>query len=222
MPERFDVAHVEGGRRFGAWLAPTIYAARALHADLVPAAGPIIVVSNHSGFLDGPLVFCLCPRPLHFLVKRAYFASVWGAILRQVGQIPITQDSGDREALQAARSVLAQGGAVGVFPEGTRGSGTVQSAHHGAAWLAIQSGAVIVPAATLGTRGTGGARESWPKPRAPLRVVFGEPFRVDNVSGSGRERLRQATELLRVRLAAHVDAAVVETGMTLPADDAAV
>lgn len=214
----FDLAHAEGGRRLGAVLVRIGYAARALHSELVPAQGPVVLVSNHTGFLDGPVVFCLTPRPVHFLVKRSYFASLWGVVLRGVGQIPITQHSGDREALQAARSVLSQGGCIGVFPEGTRGSGSVTSAQQGAAWLALQAGATIVPAATLGTRGTGSGRESWPKPRGVIRVVFGEPFTLDDIEGTGRVRLAGATERIRERLAAHVQSAVAETGLPLPED----
>lgn len=214
----FDPAHVAGGRRLGSVLARVAYDARALDRSNVPSHGPVVIVSNHTGFLDGPMVFCLAPRPVHFLVKRSYFTSVWGVVLRGVGQIPITQHTGDRQALQAAQSVLSGGGCVGVFPEGTRGSGSVQTAQQGAAWLAVQSGAMIVPTATLGTRGTGSGRESWPRPRGTIRVVFGEPFGVIDIPGTGRERLRVATELIRTRLADQVHDAVRRTGLPLPQD----
>lgn len=203
------------GRRLGWVLAHLIYDGRALHTNRIPRSGPVIVVSNHSAFLDGPVVFCLAPRTLHFLVKRSYFTSAWGALLRAMGQIPIDQHSADRQSLMAARAALRRGGAVGIFPEGTRGSGSVQEAQQGAAWLALQTGALIVPAATLGTRVASG-KEGWPKPRGTLRVVFGESFAVHPPEGAkGRERLAAATEQLRSRLAAHVQAAVGETGMSL-------
>ncbi len=210
------------GRRLGWFLAHAIYESRAMHAERIPKSGPVIIVSNHSAFLDGPIVFCLAPRTLHFLVKRAYFSSAWGVILRTMGQIPIDQHTADRRSLMAARSALRRGDAVGIFPEGTRGGGgSVEQAEQGAAWLALQTGALIVPAATLGTRGDAASKEAWPKPRERIRVVFGEPFALHTPEGlKGRDRLAHATEALRVRLAAHVRAAAGETGMALPGIEA--
>lgn len=206
----------EACRRVGVGLAHILYDVRTLHADRMPTEGPVIVVSNHVGFLDGPLVFILTPRPLRFLVKRTYFASLWGFFLRITGQIPIDQHSADREALAAARETLTAGGGVGIFPEGTRGSGAVETAQQGAAFLAQATGARIVPVAVLGTKGSGG-RDSWPKLRGSLRVVIGEPFALPKHRGvPGRERLRLSTEELRSRLASHVDEATRETGLTLP------
>lgn len=207
------------GRRLGRVVAPTLYAVRREGTGLVPAGGPLVVVSNHSGFLDGPLIYCTFPRPVHFLVKRSYFASRFGPILRRVGQIPIEQSTGDREALAAARQVLARGGVVGVFPEGTRGAGVVEKAQQGAAFLALQSDAAVLPVACLGTRTAGAGRDAWPRPRSRLAVVFGEPFRLsDDDGGPGRERLRRATEALRSGLVEHVHAAVEQTGLPLPGD----
>ncbi len=225
-PENWDptLAPLAGpGRRLGWFLVHLIYEGKALHSERIPKTGPVIIVSNHSAFLDGPVVFCLAPRTLHFLVKRAYFSSAWGVILRTMGQIPIDQHTADRRSLMAARSALRRGDAVGIFPEGTRGSGgSVEQAQQGAAWLALQTGALIVPAATLGTRGDAASKESWPAPRAKVRVVFGEPFALHTPKGlTGRDRLAHATETLRTRLAAHVRAAAGETGMAPPGVEAA-
>nr|WP_279672309.1 lysophospholipid acyltransferase family protein [Flexivirga meconopsidis] len=187
-----------------------------MHADRMPRTGAVVAVSNHVGFVDGPLVFIFAPRRLRFLVKRSYFTSAWGALLRGTGQIPIDQNNADRQALATAREVLASGEAVGIFPEGTRGTGSVETAQQGAAWLAQQTGALLVPVAVLGTAGTG-ERDSWPKLRSQVRLVIGEPFPLSERPGiPGRERLRLATEELREKLAAHVAAAQAETGLRLP------
>ncbi|MBO1766342.1 lysophospholipid acyltransferase family protein [Allobranchiibius sp. GilTou73] len=205
------------GRLFGAALVRVVYSASAVHAGRMPRTGSVIVVSNHTGFLDGPVIFCLSPRTVRFLVKHTYFTSAWGAVLSRTGQIPIRQNTGDRVALAAAKDLLGQGGALGVFPEGTRGSGSVRDAQQGAAWLALQSGAPVIPVATLGTWRAGGTKDSWPLPRARVRVVFGEPFHVEtDPDVTGRERLRLATALIRERLATHVLESLAETGMTLP------
>lgn len=172
----------------------------------VPVDGPVVVVANHIGVIDGPLAASLVPRPAHFLVKRAYFVGPLGALLRRLGQIPVTQRSADREAMTAARGVLAAGGVVGVFPEGTRGDGSVQAVHQGAAFLALGADAQIVPVRLVGTAGR--TRGRWPRLRSRLQVTFGPAFRLGDaeaVAGAtGRARLAAATEELRARLADHV------------------
>lgn len=186
-------------------------------ANLVPRTGPVILVANHTGFLDGPFVFTISPRPVHFLVKQETFSGLFGLVLRGVGQIPVDRTVGDRTALGRARAVLGAGGVVGLFPEGTRGRGDVSEVHQGATWLALASGAPIVPVACLGTRYAGQGRNALPRPGSRLVAVFGEPvtLTVDRRL-PGRDRLRAATESLRVSLADHVRTSTELAGLGLP------
>jgi 1-acyl-sn-glycerol-3-phosphate acyltransferase len=95
--------------------------------------------------------------------------------------------------------VLRGGGVVGVFPEGTRGSGEVAAAEHGAAWLARTSGATVLPVVARGTRRPEGSGRRW-RPR--VDVVVGEPVPIP--AGGGRAGLAAATETLRTELAGMV------------------
>jgi 1-acyl-sn-glycerol-3-phosphate acyltransferase len=202
------------GRPVGQAIFHTLYRGRALHGERVPGTGPVILVANHAAFLDGPLVFSLSPRPVNFLVKQEAFAGPFGLLIRAVGQIPIDRGIGDRAALGSAAAVLERGGAVGIFPEGNRRGGEVQQVNQGAAWVALRTGARIVPVAVLGTRVEGRSADVWPRPRSLLTVDFGEPFDlVADPSAPGRERLRLATEHLRETLAAHVRRARVDNGV---------
>jgi len=203
------------GQRVGQVIFHTLYRGRALHSERVPDVGPVLLVANHDAFLDGPFVFSLAPRPVNFLVKREAFAGFFGWVVRTVGQIPIDRSMGDRGALTTALTVLERGGAVGVFPEGTRRDGDVEQVNQGAAWIAMRSGAQVVPVAVLGTRVAGRSADSWPRPRTELTVDFGEPFSlVADLSLPGRDRLRQASEQLRHSLASHVRLARVENGLS--------
>ncbi|MCZ2403479.1 1-acyl-sn-glycerol-3-phosphate acyltransferase [Paenarthrobacter sp. Z7-10] len=185
----------------------------------VPAYGPLIFAANHLSYLDGPVMVGAAPRYMHVLVKREMFVGFLGRVLRASGQIPVDR-SGDRRALLRAMAVLKRGGCVGILPEGKRGSGNAESVNSGVAWLALNSGAAVVPVAILGTRITGDHRNKIPAPGRRLQVVFGTPLTIGREPAvSGRVSMDRAAEQIRLRLAAHVQAAIATTGQQLPADE---
>jgi 1-acyl-sn-glycerol-3-phosphate acyltransferase len=166
--------------------------------------------------LDGPLVFGLAPRPVHFLVKSELFHGPVGWVLDHCSQIPIDRSQADRRALRLALAVLGRGGVVGVFPEGSRGLGDVASVHAGITWLALSSGAPVVPIACLGTRRPGAAVGRPPAPGQRVAVVFGAPIRLAAEPGLPRREVsRRETERLRRLLAAHVVASSRRTGIPM-------
>jgi 1-acyl-sn-glycerol-3-phosphate acyltransferase len=113
--------------------------------------------------------------------------------------------------------MLEEGRVVGIFPEGTRGAGDASSVRAGVAWLAVNSGAPVVPAACLGTRLPGDSRSHVPGPRSKLHVVFGDPITLDTAVGtSRRDRMNSAMERIGAGLSAHVRHAVDLTGVPLP------
>jgi 1-acyl-sn-glycerol-3-phosphate acyltransferase len=187
--------------------------------ELVPLTGPVLFVGNHVGFLDGPMLPAHAPRPTSVLVKREMFRGLLGRFLTFIGHIPVTRNSGDRSALLAAVAILQAGGAVGIFPEGTRGRGDVASVQQGAAWLALPGGARVVPVAVLGTRATGATTSSIPRLRSRMVVAFGAPVELVAATGlTGRERLVVATEQVRAALASQVAQAQERHQVFLPDD----
>lgn len=202
----------------GRFLAHVVWDTRVLGAENVPRTGAVIIAANHIGVVDGPVVHGAVPRGTHILVKDEMFTGPVGMVLRAAGQIPVDR-TGGRPALAAALGVLRRGGAVGIFPEGVRGRGDASSSRAGVAWLAVNSGAPVVPAAVLGTRRTGESVGRVPGPRRRLVVAFGEPVLLGREPGtSGRQAVADANELLRVRLAEHVEEVSARTGIPLPED----
>lgn len=187
-----------GLRRFARGVGGTVlrisYRIRVRHGERFPVAGPVVLVSNHSSLADGPVLFGTLSRGAVFLIKRELFRGPLGWALGKLGHIPVRRGSPDRQSLSAALRVLRSDGVIGVFPEGTRG-GSVDSAQHGAAWLARSTGALLLPVACRGTaRGTG----RLPRFRPRVDVLVGRPLRLPEVKG--RAGLAAATERVRTEL----------------------
>ena len=159
----------------------------------IPAEGPVLIVANHSSLLDPPIVGGMCPRQLTFLAKAELFRIPgFGGFIRRLGAQPLRREGADPSALRTARRVLAEGKALLVFPEGTRGEeGTLREPKPGAALLAVQSGATVVPAYVSGTG------RAWPRGRRlprPVKVVvtFGAPLRFTRATGADRKAQYEA------------------------------
>jgi len=186
-------------------------------ADHFPVTGPVVVAANHIGFLDGPLMAILGPRPVHALTKREMFVGSMGRFLRASGQIPIWRSEPDPLAVRIALRVLRDGGVVGVFPEGTRGAGRMSRAEGGAAYLAIATGAAVVPLSVLGTRDVGGSLNSVPGPGTRMVLTYGTPLTFSRHGWPRRrDEVRDATSQIRQALLATMREAEAATGLHLP------
>lgn len=182
----------------------------------VPPTGAVIFVANHIGFLDGPLMAIVGPRPVHALTKRELFAGPMGAFLRFSGQVPVDRFTIDPHAVRQALRVLRDGGAVGMFPETTRGAGDMARVAGGAAYLALVTGAPLVPTAFLGTRRAGSARTFAPR-GSRVVMAYAEPRDVAARPWPRRpDQVHELTEEIRGAVLDLVGQTERATGMSLP------
>ena len=137
----------------------------------VPPRGGLIVASNHISYGDPPLIGVAAVRELHFLAKEELFRPpVFGPLIRRFNAIPIRRGMADLSGLTKAMDVLKSGGALIVFPEGSRmRDGELHPARPGVGMLAVNSDAAIVPCFISGSDRYGG----WLFRRTKLRVTFG-------------------------------------------------
>ncbi len=147
--------------------------------DRVPKKGPVVIVPNHKSFWDPFFVAMVIRRPVHFMGKAEHFDGPLARAFLSLGAFPVKRGESDEEALETARAILRRGDALALFPEGTRvrdeGLGTPK---RGAARLAIEAGAPLVPATITGTE-----KRRWPLPRR-VRIAFGEPVSVEGLTAT--------------------------------------
>lgn len=198
---------VTASRPFGRALFRSLFRMTVTGAEHVPRRGAVLLAGNHTGFLDGPLVYAFAPRSASFLAKSELFVGPLARALGWLGQIPVHRGRPDRTALLTGLEVLERGEAMGVFPEGTRGAGTLEEISDGLAYLAVRSGAPVVPLAVLGTAEAMPKGARLPRFRAPVHLAFGRPFTVD-VDGDPRARrtVRAAAEQVRLAMLEHMTA----------------
>ncbi len=198
-------------RVVGQGVAHVVFRLEVQGAQHVPRTGPVLLAGNHSGFVDGPLVFLVTPRPVSLLAKAEIFAGAGARLFGWLGLVPVHRGVADRDALKQGLAILGGGGALGVFPEGRRSSGTFEEMTDGVAYLALRSGASVVPIAVVGTAQAWPKGSPFPRLRSPVTVVYGPPVAL-RVEGDPRSRrtVRTAAEQLRLALVEHLAAAGAE------------
>lgn len=119
----------------------------------VPAKGPLIVVTNHTGQIEVPMMFVLLqPRKLTAWAKAEAFDNWFlNYIFNLWGVIPVRRGEADMKALKLALKAIEDGYIFGIAPEGTRNkTGKLLRALPGTVLLALHSGAPILPIAHWG------------------------------------------------------------------------
>jgi len=164
--------------RFYQWMIRTggrfLWGMRAEGVHNVPRTGGVILAANHKSYLDPPLIGAFLPRQIHYLAKKQLFrVPLMGSWMRAQHVIPINREGFDRAGLEGALDAVRRGGALLLFPEGTRirrpGMGPPRE---GVGLLVARSGVPVVP---VHLRGTWGPERGWFRPGG-IRLRYGEPI----------------------------------------------
>jgi 1-acyl-sn-glycerol-3-phosphate acyltransferase len=192
--------HYRLGWTVGLGLARLVLGHRTRGTEWIPREGPVIIASNHVSNWDPVLVGLGCPREVHFMAKQELFENrLLGWLITAYNALPVRRGQADHRALRLASGVLKRGGALLMFPEGTRSmNGEIKSAKAGVGFLASTTGTPVVPACIVGSSSLGRAAVR----RTPLRVAFGRPIpppegRSANAYVEVTERVMQAIGELR-------------------------
>jgi 1-acyl-sn-glycerol-3-phosphate acyltransferase len=162
-------------------------------AERVPSTGGLVVAANHFSWVDPPALGAASPRTLYFMAKvEAHRVPGLGQLMRTFGAFPVRRGESDREAVRTMREIVREGGALGMFAEGTRQrSGVPGGVQPGAAMVAINEGVPLVPAAIHGS-------QRWRLGNfAPVSVAWGEPLTFEGLPRGGRGYREASLEIER-------------------------
>ena len=167
--------------RLGWWFFRGVFATyfrwRVFHPERVPLTGPVILASNHASFLDPPLVGSPLRRMVNYLARDTLFdLPVVGTLLRSWQVVPVDREGGGAAGLKGILDRLLAGGAILLFPEGTRTSdGRLQKARSGVGLVVIKSRAPVVPVRVFGTFEAMRRRQHVPWPHR-VAIKYGPPL----------------------------------------------
>lgn len=170
----------------------------------VPRTGPLIVVCNHLSFVDSVFLPLMIDRQMAFLAKSDYFTGkgIRGWFIRffmtSAGQLPIDRSGGkaSEASLNAGLQVLAEGGVLAIYPEGTRSpDGRMYRGRTGVARMILEAHVPVIPAAVIGTEKVMPLGSNIPKVHR-VGVVIGEPLDFSRFEGMETDRfvLRSITD----------------------------
>jgi 1-acyl-sn-glycerol-3-phosphate acyltransferase len=193
------------------WARTSVFCAGArvevIGLENVQAPAPTVYASNHTSYMDTPVIFASLPFQFRILAKKELWSLPFiGWYLDRSGQLPIDTENprSTLSSLGAAVRTLRAGLSVFVFPEGARTpDGNLQTFLSGAAYLAIRAQVPVVPIALIGVHDLlpPHTRHFYPA-RKPIRLVFGTPISSEGLT------IRQAdalTEQIRTAIAGMIE-----------------
>jgi 1-acyl-sn-glycerol-3-phosphate acyltransferase len=183
-----------------------VFGLRVEGVEHIPRSGAFIVVANHCSNLDPPMLGWATGhqvgRIVHFMAKiemRRW--PVIGWLATQSGVYFVRRGEGDRAAQRFSLEALADGRPIAVFPEGTRSrDGRMRDFKDGAAYLAMRSGAPVLPVGISGSQHMFPGRSRLPH-RTRVTIRIGEPISLSDGTTGRVDRELLATQTARLTAA---------------------
>jgi 1-acyl-sn-glycerol-3-phosphate acyltransferase len=179
--------------------------------ERVLQTGGVILASNHASFLDPPLVGSGLHRDINYLARESLFRFPGiGALLRSWNSVPVDRDGGGAAGLKAILERLLAGGAIILFPEGTRTTdGQLQKARSGIGLTVIKSDAVVIPVRVFGTFEAYGKSHKFPRPKK-VAVKYGEPMRFEKLRAEAKDCSKPRLKEIYQEVADEIMAAIAK------------
>ncbi len=173
------------------------YTPKVYGAEKIPKDGPIVIAGNHKHVYDQCITIMVTKRVIHYMAKKEYFDGKLAPLFRFVGCIPVDRSRRDTASAMSAMRVLKRGGAIGIFPEGTRNKTDefLLRFKTGAVSMAKKTGALVVPFGIVG---------DYTFRSKNLAIRYGDPFSVEDmtIEEANQKLYEEVGRLMREGLAA--------------------
>ena len=172
------------------------YNPKIINKEVIPKEGPILIVGNHKHIYDQCLTIMATKRVIHYMAKKEYFDGKMAWFFKLVGCIPVDRSIKDHNATEKALKVLNSGGAIGLFPEGTRNKTKdvfLLPFKFGTVSMAKKTNATIIP---FGLTGDYKFRSK------NLTIRYGIPFKVGemDLEDANKKLYEEVERLMRENL----------------------
>lgn len=172
------------------------YNPKIINKEVIPKEGPILIVGNHKHVYDQCLTIMATKRVIHYMAKKEYFDGKMAWFFKLVGCIPVDRSIKDHNATDKALKVLNSGGAIGLFPEGTRNKTKdvfLLPFKFGTVSMAKKTNATIIP---FGLTGDYKFRSK------NLTIRYGTPFKVGDMDleDANKKLYEEVERLMRENL----------------------
>ncbi len=172
------------------------YNPKIINKEVIPKEGPILIVGNHKHIYDQCLTIMATKRVIHYMAKKEYFDGKMAWFFKLVGCIPVDRSIKDHNATDKALKVLNSGGAIGLFPEGTRNKTKdvfLLPFKFGTVSMAKKTNATIIP---FGLTGDYKFRSK------NLTIRYGTPFKVGDMDleDANKKLYEEVEKLMRKNL----------------------
>lgn len=172
------------------------YNPKIINKEVIPKEGPILIVGNHKHIYDQCLTIMATKRVIHYMAKKEYFDGKMAWFFKLVGCIPVDRSIKDHNATNKALKVLNSGGAIGLFPEGTRNKTKdvfLLPFKFGTVSMAKKTNATIIP---FGLTGDYKFRSK------NLTIRYGTPFKVGemDLEDANKKLYEEVERLMRENL----------------------
>lgn len=188
MSRRYDLF-----RRFMILVCRILFGLTIQGMERAPKTGPLVIAANHRQYPDPVLVCMAIPRRMQWMGKKQLYEPPYKRFFEFIGSFPVDREAGGRAGVRIALAYLAEGWALGIFPEGThKDDGTAREAKSGAVMLALRGGAPVLPVYVSKMPGflarLRGGR---------LSLIVGEPITLDEGLRGGKAYREAADDVLR-------------------------
>ena len=191
-------------RSIANWYFSTFYDYTQSGKEHIPTTGPVIFAANHVSFYDPPAIGACLHRQINYFARDTLFKGLFGRGLVQIGTIPVARENAEIKSLKAIFKSLKAGGAVAIYPEGTRSpDGQLMEPKAGAGMIACKSRATLIPTRVFGTYEAYGRQHKLPKLGGRIHIAYGCPMTTDELDPGKEhpERYLEASRRIMQRIA---------------------